>query len=154
MAGPLSRLFLNKGREEEAIIEAPAFSITKVLAVAAPLVTTLVGVIADKVDWFKLDMRASHFTALAIGVLGLIAVAGSADVLARAIASRGKSTGSVISFATPLGAVRVTEAEDVPVAAVAVSAEQPPRFLCLHPDGALVWETEQDLRFTTAKVAS
>ena len=41
---------LNKGGSTDPVVDAPAFSLTKVLTVAAPVVTAAVALIADKLD--------------------------------------------------------------------------------------------------------
>ena len=149
MRNPVDFL-LNKGGSDDPVVDAPAFSLTKVLTVAAPVVTAAVALIADKLD--DMAFRAVHVTALTVAVLGLVAIAGSADVIARSIATNAKTVANkpatVVRLATLIKAVRTMPGDDENVAVTAVSCEQPPRFLCLRADGTLTWEDEDDLRFS------
>lgn len=149
MRNPVDFL-LNKGGPDEAVVDAPAFSLTKVLTVAAPVVTAAVALISDKLD--NMDFQAVHVTTLTVAVLGLVAIAGSADVIARSIASGAQADAtepaSVVRLATPIKAVRILPGDDENVEVTALSCEQPPRFLCLRADASLSWEEEDDLRFS------
>jgi len=78
---------LNKGSEAKRTqaVEAPAFSITKILGVTAVIIAPITTVIVDKIG--TLDMSAWQYVTLALGVLAFMAVLAAADVLARAYAT-------------------------------------------------------------------
>jgi hypothetical protein len=82
------KLLLNRDAKGETVT-APAFSITKVTAtigvVLAPLATYLVKAIAD------VKFTSGQVVALISAILGLLAIAASADVIARAIATHGQA---------------------------------------------------------------
>jgi hypothetical protein len=64
-------------------VEAPAFSLTKVLGTAALIVAPVATVIVEALGTIELD--AQHYVALAIGLFGFLAVAAAADVVARSV---------------------------------------------------------------------
>jgi hypothetical protein len=146
MDSPLAWL-LNTDSKKEQVVDAPAFSLTKVLTIGAPVDTGLVSLISDKQNWFSGEMRPVHYTVLVVAVLGLIAIAGSADVIARGIATAAtRAPTKVVSFAEPIAASRFLEGADAQVKVVAYSMEEPPRYLCVNNDGTeLRWETEASL---------
>ena len=86
MAG-LGEFFLNSGKEaqEKEVVDAPAFSLTKVLAAAAVIVPPLATLLVEQLE--DVDLRAANYVALAIGVLGFLAITAAADVLARSLAT-------------------------------------------------------------------
>ncbi len=87
------KLLLNQDNDETAVAT-PAFSLTKVLATVATLLTAGLGVVAGTVD--EADFTAQDVTLLMMGMLGFLAVLGSADILARAIATAaGERAGAV-----------------------------------------------------------
>lgn len=57
---PVSRLFLNKGQEDMTVVEAPAFSITKAMAVVAPLVTAVVAWATSQIE--SVESTSGQFT--------------------------------------------------------------------------------------------
>ncbi len=86
MTNPLQ--FLLNGepkKKEEAVVEGPAFSLTKVLTVAAILLLPVVTYIVTYLENAK--FTTGQVTALILGVLAFLAVASAADVLARGIAT-------------------------------------------------------------------
>jgi hypothetical protein len=148
---PVSFL-LNQGTEatQAEVVEAPAFSLTKVLASAAivvtPIATALVAQLKD------VTFTAGNFVALAIGVLGFLAITASADVLARALATSAEKTAQaavaglaqLITFEEPLDAMRIQSgegraAEDAPVEVLASAYAGEPYFLT-KKDATLTWE--------------
>lgn len=146
----VAEFFLNTGKEEETVVQAPAFSITKIIAVLAPLITLLV---TQATEWIKnLSFTATHATALIVALVALLAVITSADVIARGIATSAERTatgrGKWIRFESPLKgmlALPVSQTnptgKDENISVLAASDAQPPEYLCLREDGSLSWES-------------
>jgi len=108
---PVSFL-LNQGSEaeEKAVVEAPAFSLTKVLTAGSIVVAPIATYIVDK---FKdQGLTAQHYVVLTIGLLGFLAITAAADVLARSLATAAEkneraaaaSIAQFTPFQTPLRA--------------------------------------------------
>src|SRR5215203_4720308 len=83
---PVSFL-LNQGSDakENQVVEAPAFSLTKVLSSGAVILTPIAAAVVSSLD--SVDFSASNYVALAVGLLGFLAITAAADVLARAVAT-------------------------------------------------------------------
>jgi hypothetical protein len=148
MAG-LKELFLNEGQEEKTVVEAPAFSITKVMAVVAPLVTALV-------TWATSQLESVQFTggqvaAIIASLIGFLAITGAADVIARGLATSADKAatgrGRWIRFHTPLRATLALPEEDEEVTVLAASDAEPPEFLCVRKDKTLSWEPGKKVKF-------
>ena len=74
-----------QAKAADAVITAPAFSLTKVMAVAATILTPIAAVIVDQLP--KVNLQPVHYVAMALGLLGFLAVTAAADVIARAVAT-------------------------------------------------------------------
>lgn len=105
----MSFLLNNSAEAKQAeVVAAPAFSLTKVLATAAAVVAPIATLLVD--NFSKLNLSSQQYVTLAIGVLGFLAIASAADVLARSIATSAENNGAaartaagnVVSFSTPL----------------------------------------------------
>lgn len=141
------------------VVDAPAFSLTKVMAVVAPLLTALVTVATN---WIKKnDFTAGQITIIIVALIAFLAVTGAADVLARGIAASAKMTSDAATRTAELTSestkaaaamrLRLTpfesaikgqlhqEGRDKDVTVVAVSDGTPAEFLCHDDDGALTW---------------
>src|SRR5438067_564458 len=75
---------LNRGNPDTAVA-APAYSITKVLATGASLVTPLVVLLASKLG--SLDFSSAEIVVLTVAVLGFLAIVAAADVISRSSAT-------------------------------------------------------------------
>jgi hypothetical protein len=163
---------LNRDDEDKQVVEAPAFSVTKVLTLATPVITAVFALLAKRIE--DLHFGEAHVTTMIVAVLGMVALIVSADLIARGSATRAKATtepaeqaesgsagesaegagltgpAAVIRLATSIRAIRVRTGDDDVVTVAAVACEQPPRFLCLYENGSLSWEKESDLRFQGA----
>jgi hypothetical protein len=69
-------------------VDTRAFSLTKVLSSAAIIVGPLATVVVDTLT--KINFSAGQIVALAIGLLGFLAITASADVLGRSYAAAGR----------------------------------------------------------------
>lgn len=142
------------------VVEAPAFSLTKVLTVATPVITAVAALLARQVEDVKFS--AGNITVMIIGVIGLVTIAGSADMIARSLATKAAPApaetpaagepAQIVRLATPVKAIKARPGKDENVTAAALSVENPPRFLCLHADSSLTWEKEEDLTLLGAVV--
>lgn len=141
MASPL-KFLLNQGSEGEAkdVVEAPAFSLTKVLSAGAVIIAPIAALIVDSLK--DKDLKPSHYVALAIALLGFLAITAAADVLARALATAAERNaqasaariGQFIQFQSPLDAHRVTSGEDRKVTVLAAATAGEPYFLVKEGD--------------------
>jgi hypothetical protein len=116
--------FANKGAEAEegAVIEAPAFSITKVMAAVAPLLTAgttwAVSTLGDT------KFNSGQISAIIIALIGFLAVTGAADVLARAVATAAEkrsTVGRMVPLEKPIEATIDRAGRDEIVSIYAVS---------------------------------
>ena len=70
-------------------VEAPAFSLTKVLATGSIVITGIATALTKVID--ENAISTEQIVALGIGLLGFLAITASADVIGRSIASNGAS---------------------------------------------------------------
>jgi hypothetical protein len=145
--------FLNKGEHaENQVVEAPAFSITKVLSAAAIVVTPIATVIVDKIG--DLSLTPANYVALALGVLGFLAITTAADVLARAMATAADSRmkfaqatlARLIPFAAPLDGHEIAEGADPSIKILAAAQGDAPYFLVKKEDDSVKWLPESSVR--------
>ncbi|MFI7060707.1 hypothetical protein ACIBL3_06985 [Kribbella sp. NPDC050124] len=140
-----------ESKKGDEVVKAPAFSLTKVLAVSAPVVTVIVGLVTEWWKDLEINLNATHFTVLTVAVLAFVAVGGAADVFARAIAAKNESKARAISrgtgiyrFPVPLEAELRPGGPDTDdhrnIAVVAMSDTDPLRFLVVNGDKSLSWE--------------
>ena len=155
----LGKLFLNES--ESGPVEAPAFSLTKVMAVVAPLVTLVVATVTDLVK--AESFTSGQVTALIVALVAFLAVTGSADVLARALAtSADKSataaekaaaaslgaTAPLVTFRSPLAATLSLPGDDEALTVIAVRDGDPCQYLCRRADETFEWHPADKVRFT------
>ncbi len=159
----LGQLFLNNGEQQKAaqVIEAPAFSLTKVMAVVAPLVTVLVTFVTAKLQ--DAAFTYGQITVMIVALLGFLAITSAADVLARGIATAAvkKADGltaaaqtsaaarlRMAQFGTPMpGRLSLPSGGHQDVSVLAVSDANPPEFLCLGEDQTLSWNVATNVTF-------
>ena len=104
-------------------VEAPAFSLTKVLAVVAPLLTAVTAFATSALEDVEFD--SGQITLMIVALVAFLAITAAADVLARGIA-----TFRWLAWAW----------------SVAASDAEPPEYLCLHEDQTVTWETAGRVR--------
>jgi len=111
------KLLLNQGSTTD-VVDAPAFSLTKVLATAALILTPVVSYL---VKWLEIaDFSESQVVTLIVAVLALLAILGAADVLARALATaRSSYPANPVDIEPALKAIWVDPGEDKPVRVIA-----------------------------------
>lgn len=121
----------DKEKEEQQTVSAPAFSITKVLSTVALIVAPLVTIITD-VESKKVQITSWQYVALALGLLGFLAVVSSADVWARAYATAHKAeqmnAAHLLRFAEPLTG-HLKDKASKPVHVLAAAEGDEPYFL-------------------------
>jgi hypothetical protein len=140
---PVSFL-LNQGAEQKQVVSAPAFSLTKVLAAAAVIVTPIATALVNQAK--SVTLSAGNYVVLAAAVLAFLALASSADVLARSIATSATtrasaataSTAQMVAFATPLDGHRITDGADPAIKVLATAQIGEPVFLVKEGD-AMTW---------------
>jgi hypothetical protein len=125
------------------------------MAVVAPLITTLVSTALSglkDVSWTRTD-----YVWMIVSLVAFLAVTGSADVIARAIATSGKRRAQatvtaaeanasartrMVRFAAPVPAfLPPTGPDNRQVHLLAASDAETPEFLCLHGDRTMTWES-------------
>ena len=85
-----AEFFLNQGtNSEKQVVEAPAFSLTKVLGAGAVIITPLATVLVEQLK-NKDNFKAGDYVVLAIGLLGFLAITAAADVLSRGFVTAAK----------------------------------------------------------------
>jgi hypothetical protein len=151
--------FTNSG-VKDAPVEAPAFSITKVLATGAAVIAPIAAGISD---WLKEGegLENQHWVALALGLLGFLAVITAADVLARSVAAAADkkakaaeaSRALLIRFDAPLSGELSDPKFDIPVEVVAAAGGDQPYFL-VRQDKALTWVPAAEITFGSKPTAS
>lgn len=82
------------GQEDKTVFEAPAFSITKVMAVVAPLVTALETWATSQLK--SVAFTSGQITAIMASLVGFLAITGAANVIAWGLATSAEkaATGS------------------------------------------------------------
>ena len=78
----LIEFFLNTKEKAKQDVEAPAFSITKVLTASAIVLAPIATLVVDATT--KVNLSEGQFVTLALGLLAFLAVIASVDVIARA----------------------------------------------------------------------
>ena len=155
---------LNQGREEEQVVDAPAFSITKVLGLGAVIIAPLATYVTEQLS--EVELESAHYVAIVLGLLGFLAVTAAADVLARGIATAASKSAEVaeaqakivdarrarlMTFESPVAAHRRVAREpnkpnkrDVPIKLLALAGGQKPYLLAQEGD-ELNWLPEEDV---------
>lgn len=137
-------LLTNKGAEN-VVVDAPAFSLTKVMATVVPLLAVIVTAATDR---FANDgFTAGHVAMMAVSVVGFLAVVTAADVLARAWATAAQSRSPVTVVGAGIPATVIKDGVDPKVQVVAISGG---RFLCVQSDGRTTWEVADGVRLDDA----
>jgi hypothetical protein len=146
---PVSFL-LNQGSEaqENAVVEAPAFSLTKVLSAAAVIITPVATLLVDKIK--DVDFSAWNYVVLTVGVLGFLAITASADVIGRSVATAAEknanaalaSLGQFIAFTPPIKGHRKLDSKiksDPAVEVLGAAQAHEPFFLVKEGD-SMEWK--------------
>jgi hypothetical protein len=161
---PVSFL-LNQGEDAQssAVVEAPAFSLTKVLSAGAIIITPLATVLVDQIK--DLNFSAGNYVVLTVGLLGFLAITASADVLGRSLATSAEknalaaeksaqvavaSLGQFIPFPS-LNAVRILKSdtkEDPDVEILGAAQAHEPFFLVKEGD-SIKWEPAKEIKIRT-----
>jgi hypothetical protein len=144
---------LNKGASGDAqVVDAPAFSLTKVLGSAATIIAPLSALLAN---WLTdANLNAGDYVALTLGLLAFLAITASADVLARAWATAGAadksaSEAGLIPFKAPLAGRRIKDGEDAHIKVLAAAnRREGPVFLVAEADGSLAWWPTPQITFS------
>jgi hypothetical protein len=139
---------LNRNTTDSQDVQAPAFSLTKVMALVVPVMTLLCGYIAH---WIKdTTFSSGQVAALIIAVVAFLAITSSADVIARSRASAASaSSAGVVLLPHPASGTVVQPGADQAVTVLALRIDGPTRFWCLAPDGSTSWESADDVLFAT-----
>ena len=158
----LPQFLLNTGpnAEKKQVVDAPAFSLTKVLASGGVIITPIATVVVAAVEK-QADFRPHHYVALAIGLLGFLAITAAADVLARATvtaaqkkteaAQKESATARVhvarlIPFEEPVGALRALDGPDERVEVLAAASADDPYLLVQGTDGKITWVPAKEVK--------
>lgn len=145
----LINFLMNRGMNiAKAPVDAPAFSITKVLVAAAtsvlPIVVLLITIFGE------FDFDSTHIVALILGILAFLAIVGAADVLARARASCTPNSDALagrmlLRFDKPLRANKIACGPDTPVNVYAVTQTDGVQYLAGEPGKSPAWVPANDL---------
>lgn len=128
-------------------VSAPAFSLTKVLSSAAIVVAPLATWLVDA--FTKTDFTSGQIVALTAAILGFLAVASSADVLARAIATAADSRAkAVMLLNTPLAAQLRSSDVDPKVTVLAVRGGGSNNSVLVAQNGSMSWVNENQVYYS------
>jgi len=157
----LTDFFLNQGENsEKQVVEAPAFSLTKVLTAGAVIVTPIATIVVEQVEKHE-NFRAHHYVALAIGLLGFLAIASAADVLARALVTgadkkaeaanatrlqAAAGAAHLVPFDTPVPSHHDKVGRDAPVKVLAAASGDEPYLLIQDKDGKITWVLAKEVK--------
>jgi hypothetical protein len=147
----LGEFFLNDSADskEAAVVEAPAFSLTKVMSVVAPLITAVVALLTTLTT--KVTFSSGEVVTLIVALIAFLAITASADVLARGIATSAAKSASgrlrMVQFTKPLPAMLSLSGPDEKVSVVAASDASPPEYLCVRADSSVTWEPASTITF-------
>ena len=134
--------------KEGQTVEAPAFSLTKVMAVVAPLLTAVTALATSAIK--DVSFGAGQITTLIVALIAFLAITASAAVLARGIATSADKQANgrlrMITFAPPLSGQLAKAGADEDVQVLAASDAQPPEFLCLLADQSVAWHPSSTVR--------
>lgn len=158
----LGDFFLNKTTEGgkskpvDAAVDAPAFSLTKVLTAGAVIIPPLGTLLVKLLQGEEFKLEPVHVVVLIVALLGFVAILASADVLARAIAAGSQSRAeamtklrdseNLISFATPLRATLNDAATDPEVRVLAATGGSCAHFLIKKKDDTVTWTLAENVR--------
>jgi hypothetical protein len=150
------KFLLNKAEDQTELdkqaVEAPAFSLTKVLGTAALIVAPIATVLVEAFGTIELD--APHYVALAIGLLGFLAITSAADVLARSVVTAAEmkaeaeldARSDFIRFQEPLPAHELIDDQgghrDVLV--LGIRARRKPRYMVANGEGT-TWKRPSEI---------
>ena len=122
MANTNPLAFLLNREHTDTAVNAPAFSITKVLTAGVGILTPLAGLLAARLG--SLDFSAAEVVTLTVALLGFLAIVTTADVISRSLV-----TARSAPAAAPLPADGLEKAHGV------LFEFQPVRKGILHVDG-------------------
>ena len=141
--GPVDFLLnrVDEPRPVAQVVEAPAFSLTKVMAIITPLLAGGTAVAARTLD--DVDFNATHVIVLIVAVVAFLAVTMSADLLSRGIATASEKVASqrITILQQPLKVRLSIQGGEQPAHIVGVSNTAPASFLCLFDNKTTAWVT-------------
>ncbi|MDO8146943.1 MULTISPECIES: hypothetical protein [unclassified Isoptericola] len=132
----LWEFFTNKSEEAkgDAVVEGNAFSLTKVLVVLVPVVTSVGTWAVNQLR--EVEFSSGQITAMVIAVIAFVAVAVAADVLARAVATSAERMAGgrlhVVNLKTPIQGRLENTGRDEKVSVIAIADADPLEYLVLH----------------------
>jgi hypothetical protein len=150
------KFLLNKETDpaklDKQAVEAPAFSLTKVLGTVALIVGPIATVLVEAFG--AIELNAPQYVALAIGLLAFLAVTSAADVLARSVVTAAEmkaeaefdARSDFIRFQEPLPAHERIDDQgghrDVLV--LGIRARRKPRYMVTNGDGT-TWKRPSEI---------
>lgn len=131
---------------EGSAVTAPAFSITKFMTAASVVVTPIAAAVTEALT--NGSMQAVHHTALALGLLGFLALVSSADLFARAIAVRRTESQrtNLLRFSSPLPGQLILDGPDEAVQLLGAVGGAETSFLVKRADDSLEWRPTSEIR--------
>lgn len=139
MTGPID--FFTNGdakAKEGSVVQAQAFSLTKVMAVLAPLVTGVAAWATSRLE--DVTFTSAQVTTLIVALIAFLALTASADVIARGVAAASQvqadARAHIVEFSPPLtGKADVDGAQHrTDVRIVGASNAADPEFLCVYTE--------------------
>jgi hypothetical protein len=149
-----TEFFLNQGtNDEKQVVQAPAFSLTKVLAAGAVIITPLSTLLVEQLKKHD-NFKAGHYVALALGLLAFLAITAAADVLSRGFVTAAKDGGvqaaanmaRLVPFETPITGLRELPGPDETVKVLAAASGDHPYLLIQGEDDKITWVRAKDVK--------
>jgi hypothetical protein len=161
------RSFLHNSDPKQGEQETRAFSLTKVLSSAAIVIGPIATLLVDKLS--KINFSAGQIVALAIGLLGFLALTASADVLGRSYAAGAKNSSDAatselkaaqagmaqfLPFPHPVRGRQITAKEDPPIEVLASAYADKGYFLVRDGAGEFSWMEASKVTFADSGAAN
>ncbi|MDO8143082.1 hypothetical protein [Isoptericola sp. 178] len=141
----LWQFFTNTDEEAQQadVVQAKAFSLTKVVGVLAPVITAAGTWAVNQLE--LVSFSPGQVAAIIIAVIAFWAVITAADVMARGMATSAEKTANgrlhMVTFKHPVASRLENGTRDEKVTVVAFADADPPQFLVVHdPDKRATWE--------------
>jgi uncharacterized membrane protein YciS (DUF1049 family) len=114
--GPIDFL-LNTGPSSNQVVQAPAFSLTKVMAVAAPVLTAACTYAVSTLN--DVEFTSGQAMTLIVAIIAFLAVTIAADVLARGMATSADKSASAARESAQAAAEAATKAAELKASSIA-----------------------------------
>jgi hypothetical protein len=138
------KLLLNQESSTDKAVDSPAFSLTKVMATAALVLTPVTTYLVKKIG--DVNFSSWQVVVLIAAVLAFLAVTAAADVLARSLATFGTSSQSFVPIDPGWTAKHLKTDEDVMVTVIAARRIGDGGEFLIVEDDKMSWVRRTELK--------